>query len=96
MFAKALLQLTLGGYDLSCLNLILFCQANFEFISFKLSAISSIPVDRLEVALGRATFPSDLSVFDVEEKMQWNSIPPDGEDEQPFHISDDGYVLFYR
>lgn len=60
-----------------------------------LSDISEIPVEDIEIAKGRGTFPCEFSVLEMQSDLEWNpSVETLGE--WPLYINDDGAVLYYR
>ncbi|XP_053576238.1 ubiquitin carboxyl-terminal hydrolase 47 isoform X2 [Bombina bombina] len=61
----------------------------------KLCEISSIPLENLEFAKGRGTFPCDISVLEIHQELDWNPKVTTL-NAWPLYISDDGAVIFYR
>nr|XP_045000810.1 ubiquitin carboxyl-terminal hydrolase 47 isoform X2 [Jaculus jaculus] len=61
----------------------------------KLSEISGIPVEDIEFAKGRGTFPCDISVLDIHQDLDWNP-KVSALNVWPLYICDDGAVIFYR
>uniref|UniRef100_A0A3Q3X9U0 Ubiquitin carboxyl-terminal hydrolase 47 n=1 Tax=Mola mola TaxID=94237 RepID=A0A3Q3X9U0_MOLML len=61
----------------------------------KLSEISDIPLENLEFAKGRGTFPCDISVLEIHQDLDWNPKVLTL-NVWPLYICDDGAVVFYR
>uniref|UniRef100_A0A5F9DI16 Ubiquitin carboxyl-terminal hydrolase 47 n=1 Tax=Oryctolagus cuniculus TaxID=9986 RepID=A0A5F9DI16_RABIT len=61
----------------------------------KLSEISGIPLEDIEFAKGRGTFPCDISVLDIHQDLDWNP-KVSTLNVWPLYICDDGAVIFYR
>ncbi|KAM5137773.1 ubiquitin carboxyl-terminal hydrolase 47 isoform 1-T1 [Mantella aurantiaca] len=61
----------------------------------KMCEISSIPMESLEFAKGRGTFPCDISVLEIHQDLDWNP-KVSTLNAWPLYISDDGAVIFYR
>ncbi|XP_006865884.1 PREDICTED: ubiquitin carboxyl-terminal hydrolase 47 [Chrysochloris asiatica] len=61
----------------------------------KLSEISGIPLEAIEFAKGRGTFPCDISVLDIHQDLDWNP-KVSTLNVWPLYICDDGAVIFYR
>ncbi|XP_062869246.1 ubiquitin carboxyl-terminal hydrolase 47 isoform X1 [Trichomycterus rosablanca] len=61
----------------------------------KLAEISGIPLENLEFAKGRGTFPCDISVLEIHQDLDWNP-KVSTLNVWPLYICDDGAVVFYR
>uniref|UniRef100_A0A1B8Y4F4 Ubiquitin carboxyl-terminal hydrolase 47 n=1 Tax=Xenopus tropicalis TaxID=8364 RepID=A0A1B8Y4F4_XENTR len=61
----------------------------------KICDISAIPLENLEFAKGRGTFPCDISVLEIHQDLDWNP-KVSTLNAWPLYISDDGAVIFYR
>ncbi|XP_077309692.1 ubiquitin carboxyl-terminal hydrolase 47 isoform X4 [Lithobates pipiens] len=61
----------------------------------KMCEISGIPLENLEFAKGRGTFPCDISVLEIHQELDWNP-KVSTLNAWPLYISDDGAVIFYR
>ncbi|KAF4009021.1 hypothetical protein G4228_000018 [Cervus hanglu yarkandensis] len=61
----------------------------------KLYEISGIPLEDIEFAKGRGTFPCDISVLDIHQDLDWNP-KVSTLNVWPLYICDDGAVIFYR
>ncbi|EPY74169.1 ubiquitin carboxyl-terminal hydrolase 47 [Camelus ferus] len=61
----------------------------------KLCEISGIPLEDIEFAKGRGTFPCDISVLDIHQDLDWNP-KVSTLNVWPLYICDDGAVIFYR
>uniref|UniRef100_A0AAX7U840 Ubiquitin carboxyl-terminal hydrolase 47 n=1 Tax=Astatotilapia calliptera TaxID=8154 RepID=A0AAX7U840_ASTCA len=57
--------------------------------------ISGIPLENLEFAKGRGTFPCDISVLEIHQDLDWNP-KVSTLNVWPLYICDDGAVVFYR
>ncbi|CAH1800062.1 unnamed protein product, partial [Owenia fusiformis] len=68
---------------------------NTEELREKLSEISDIPVEDIEFAKGRGTFPCEVSVLEIQTDLDWN---PDVSQLNvwPLYICDDGNLVYYR
>lgn len=64
-------------------------------LSKRLSEASGIPVEHVMFAKAHSSFPSEVSVLDLEDDLEWNpnvsSI-----NSMPLSIYDDGAVLYYK
>ncbi|XP_024942209.1 ubiquitin carboxyl-terminal hydrolase 47 isoform X2 [Cephus cinctus] len=67
---------------------------SIEELKEKLSSISEIPEQFIEVAHGKGTFPCEISVLRVQNDLDWN-YQTTGIDAWP-HSLEDGSVVFYR
>ncbi|XP_061599210.1 ubiquitin carboxyl-terminal hydrolase 47 isoform X4 [Cololabis saira] len=70
-------------------------SSSVEELKEKLSEISGIPLDNLEFAKGRGTFPCDISVLEIHQDLDWNP-KVSTLNVWPLYICDDGAVVFYR
>ncbi|KAM6943184.1 ubiquitin carboxyl-terminal hydrolase 47 isoform 3-T3 [Xenentodon cancila] len=70
-------------------------SSSVEELKEKLSEISSIPLENLEFAKGRGTFPCDISVLEIHQDLDWNP-KVSTLNVWPLYICDDGAVVFYR
>ncbi|KAM8970162.1 ubiquitin carboxyl-terminal hydrolase 47 isoform X3 [Sarcophilus harrisii] len=61
----------------------------------KLCEISGIPLEDVEFAKGRGTFPCDMSVLEIHQDLDWNP-KVSTLNVWPLYICDDGAVIFYR
>ncbi|XP_072475525.1 ubiquitin carboxyl-terminal hydrolase 47 isoform X4 [Notamacropus eugenii] len=61
----------------------------------KLCEISGIPLEDIEFAKGRGTFPCDISVLEIHQDLDWNP-KVSTLNVWPLYICDDGAVIFYR
>lgn len=61
----------------------------------KLSVLSSIPVENIEVMLLKETFPHEMSVLAVHTELDWNNAS-DSATEFAFCIYDNGSTFFFR
>ncbi|XP_040845044.1 ubiquitin carboxyl-terminal hydrolase 47 isoform X8 [Ochotona curzoniae] len=68
---------------------------NVDELREKLSEISGIPLEDIEFAKGRGTFPCDISVLDIHQDLDWNP-KVSALNVWPLYICDDGAVIFYR
>ncbi|XP_061610130.1 ubiquitin carboxyl-terminal hydrolase 47 isoform X3 [Phyllopteryx taeniolatus] len=70
-------------------------SSNVEELKEKLSEMSDIPLEKLEFAKGRGTFPCDISVLEIHQDLDWNP-KVSALNMWPLYICDDGAVVFYR
>lgn len=61
----------------------------------KISEISAIEEQNIEIACPKSTFPCDMHVLSIQNELDWNTNVTDLEN-WPWQIYDDGSVLFYR
>uniref|UniRef100_A0A8C9FJL2 Ubiquitin carboxyl-terminal hydrolase 47 n=1 Tax=Pavo cristatus TaxID=9049 RepID=A0A8C9FJL2_PAVCR len=65
------------------------------FFTSQLSELSGIPLENIEFAKGRGTFPCDISVLEIHQDLDWNP-KVSTLNVWPLYICDDGAVIFYR
>ncbi|XP_043955559.1 ubiquitin carboxyl-terminal hydrolase 47 isoform X2 [Gambusia affinis] len=70
-------------------------SSSVEELKEKLSEMSDIPLENLEFAKGRGTFPCDISVLEIHQDLDWNP-KVSTLNVWPLYICDDGAVVFYR
>ncbi|KAJ8412867.1 hypothetical protein AAFF_G00104490 [Aldrovandia affinis] len=70
-------------------------SSSVEELKEKLSELSGIPLENLEFAKGRGTFPCDISVLEIHQDLDWNP-KVSTLNVWPLYICDDGAVVFYR
>nr|XP_055070007.1 ubiquitin carboxyl-terminal hydrolase 47 isoform X2 [Misgurnus anguillicaudatus] len=70
-------------------------SSSVEELKEKLSELSEIPLENLEFAKGRGTFPCDISVLEIHQDLDWNP-KVSTLNAWPLYICDDGAVIFYR
>ncbi|XP_036441886.1 ubiquitin carboxyl-terminal hydrolase 47 isoform X6 [Colossoma macropomum] len=70
-------------------------SSSVEELKEKLSEMSGIPLENLEFAKGRGTFPCDISVLEIHQDLDWNP-KVSTLNVWPLYICDDGAVVFYR
>ncbi|XP_078000160.1 ubiquitin carboxyl-terminal hydrolase 47-like [Glandiceps talaboti] len=70
-------------------------NATITELKQKISAVSEIPVENIEFAKGRGTFPCELSVLDVQTELEWEPQVATL-NVCPLYICDDGQVVYYR
>lgn len=66
-----------------------------EELKAKISGISNIPVEHVEIAKAKGTFPCEISVLEVQSYLEWNPHASDLKD-WPLYICDDGNIIFFR
>lgn len=66
-----------------------------EDLKKKVAETSRIPLEFVEVAIVKQTFPCDMNVLCVHKDLDWNPTVPHLED-YPLQVDDDGSVFFYR
>uniref|UniRef100_M3ZLS5 Ubiquitin carboxyl-terminal hydrolase 47 n=1 Tax=Xiphophorus maculatus TaxID=8083 RepID=M3ZLS5_XIPMA len=69
-------------------------SSSVEELKEKLSEMSDIPLENLEFAKGRGTFPCDISVLEIHQDLDWNP-KVSTLNVWPLYICDDGAVVFY-
>ncbi|CAL9701902.1 unnamed protein product [Knipowitschia caucasica] len=70
-------------------------SSGVEELKEKLSQLSDIPLENLEFAKGRGTFPCDISVLEIHHDLDWNP-KVSTLNVWPLYICDDGAVVFFR
>ncbi|XP_047662512.1 ubiquitin carboxyl-terminal hydrolase 47 isoform X1 [Tachysurus fulvidraco] len=70
-------------------------SSSVDELKEKLNEISQIPLESLEFAKGRGTFPCDISVLEIHQDLDWNP-KVSTLNVWPLYICDDGAVVFYR
>nr|XP_048711799.1 ubiquitin carboxyl-terminal hydrolase 47 isoform X5 [Caretta caretta] len=70
-------------------------SSSVDELKEKLSEISGIPLEYIEFAKGRGTFPCDISVLEIHQDLDWNP-KVSTLNVWPLYICDDGAVIFYR
>lgn len=61
----------------------------------KLAEFADIPLENVEFAKGKGTFPCDMSVLDIPLELDW--MPRPGPlDQRPLYIMDDGAMVYFR
>ncbi|XP_059372965.1 ubiquitin carboxyl-terminal hydrolase 47-like [Carassius carassius] len=70
-------------------------SSSVEELKEKLSELSGIPLENLEFAKGRGTFPCDISLLEIHQDLDWNP-KVSTLNVWPLYICDDGAVIFYR
>uniref|UniRef100_A0A8C2BQH2 Ubiquitin carboxyl-terminal hydrolase 47 n=1 Tax=Cyprinus carpio TaxID=7962 RepID=A0A8C2BQH2_CYPCA len=70
-------------------------SSSVEKLKEKLSELSGIPLENLEFAKGRGTFPCDISLLEIHQDLYWNP-KVSTLNVWPLYICDDGAVIFYR
>ncbi|XP_077482778.1 ubiquitin carboxyl-terminal hydrolase 47 [Stigmatopora argus] len=83
-------SMTLGSFQEVILE-----TSNVDELKEKLSEMSEIPLEKLEFAKGRGTFPCDISVLEIHQELDWNP-KVSALNMWPLYICDDGAVVFYR
>ncbi|XP_074853476.1 ubiquitin carboxyl-terminal hydrolase 47 isoform X2 [Carettochelys insculpta] len=70
-------------------------SSSVDELKEQLSEISGIPLEHIEFAKGRGTFPCDISVLEIHQDLDWNP-KVSTLNVWPLYICDDGAVIFYR
>ncbi|XP_067152240.1 ubiquitin carboxyl-terminal hydrolase 47 isoform X7 [Apteryx mantelli] len=70
-------------------------SSSVEELREKLSEISGIPLENIDFAKGRGTFPCDISILEIHQDLDWNP-KVSTLNVWPLYICDDGAVIFYR
>lgn len=66
-----------------------------EELKTKISELSSIPVENVDVAHIKATFPCDMHLLDIHSQLDWNPNITNL-DQWPLHADEPGSVFFYK
>lgn len=61
----------------------------------KISALSGIPVENVEISMLKGTFPYDMSVLGVHTDLEWNHTAAQLND-YPYNVFDSGHAFLYR
>ncbi|XP_028397293.1 ubiquitin carboxyl-terminal hydrolase 47-like [Dendronephthya gigantea] len=77
------------------LEIILDSEATVSDLKAKISCLSNIAADDVEVAKGRGSFPFEISALDIHDDYEWN---PKGETLRhfPIMVNDDGALFYFR
>ncbi|OXB60407.1 hypothetical protein ASZ78_000813 [Callipepla squamata] len=70
-------------------------SSSVDELKDKLSELSGIPLENIEFAKGRGTFPCDISILEIHQDLDWNP-KVSTLNVWPLYICDDGAVIFYR
>ncbi|XP_068203218.1 ubiquitin carboxyl-terminal hydrolase 47-like isoform X2 [Palaemon carinicauda] len=82
-------------YTLDPLKEVIIPKPTMEELKEKLSELSGIDVENVEVAKGKGTFPCDMSVLDISDELDWT--PRVGQlNQRPLYILDDGAMMYFR
>eukprot|EP00795_Rhopilema_esculentum_P005155 gene5155-285_t len=70
-------------------------EHSIKSLKTKLSEVSGLPENDIEIAKGKGYFPYQSSVFDIEQELDWD---PDISklSEYPIAIMDDGCVIYHK
>lgn len=60
----------------------------------KVSEISQIPLDNLEIANVKGTYPYDMHILELHDELEWNS-KVQNLDQWPMSV-EDGCMFFYK
>ncbi|XP_043938661.1 ubiquitin carboxyl-terminal hydrolase 47 [Protopterus annectens] len=80
---------------LDCFQEVVLESSSVDELKEKLSEGSEIPLENIEFAKGRGTFPCDISVLEINQELDWNP-KVSTLNVWPLYICDDGAVIFYR
>ncbi|XP_066962861.1 ubiquitin carboxyl-terminal hydrolase 47 isoform X2 [Macrobrachium rosenbergii] len=84
-----------SSYTLDPLKEVIIPKPTMEELKDKLSELSGISVENIDVAKGKGTFPCDMSVLDISEELDW--MPRVGQlNQRPLYILDDGAMMYFR
>lgn len=72
----------------------MFNSYNIHYFS-QISEVSSIPVENVEFAKGKGTFPCDMSAYEIPTDLDW-SKKTGLLDKRPIYILDDGAVVYFK
>lgn len=82
-------------YELDPFQEIILSSQTVDDLKEKISVLSGIPVEEIEYAKGRGTFPCDVSLLEIHNDLDW-SPHVTSLNSWPLYICDDGCVLYYR
>ncbi|KAB7503304.1 Ubiquitin carboxyl-terminal hydrolase 47 [Armadillidium nasatum] len=82
-------------YTADPLTEVILSTPTAEALSVKISEVSSIPVENVEFAKGKGTFPCDMSAYEIPTDLDW-SKKTGLLDKRPIYILDDGAVVYFR
>ncbi|XP_061169220.1 ubiquitin carboxyl-terminal hydrolase 47-like isoform X7 [Saccostrea echinata] len=82
-------------YELDLFQEVILSSQTVDDLKEKISEISGIPVEDIEYAKGRGTFPCDISLLEIHSDLDW-SPHVTSLNSWPLYICDDGCVLYYR
>lgn len=82
-------------YELDPFQEIILSSQTVDDLKEKISVLSGIPVEEIEYAKGRGTFPCDISLLEIHNDLDW-SPHVTSLNSWPLYICDDGCVLYYR
>ncbi|XP_061169219.1 ubiquitin carboxyl-terminal hydrolase 47-like isoform X6 [Saccostrea echinata] len=82
-------------YELDPFQEVILSSQTVDDLKEKISEISGIPVEDIEYAKGRGTFPCDISLLEIHSDLDW-SPHVTSLNSWPLYICDDGCVLYYR
>lgn len=71
---------------------IMIDSPNVAVLKEKLSAMSDIPVENIEISLLKGSFPFEVSVLSVHTELEWSTSITDW----PFTMYDDGSGFLFR
>ncbi|XP_035663404.1 ubiquitin carboxyl-terminal hydrolase 47-like isoform X1 [Branchiostoma floridae] len=82
-------------YKLGPFQEIIIEGQNVEELKERIAEVSGLPVERVQFAKGRGTFPCDVSLLEIHTDLEWDPSVQ-ALNTWPLYICDDGSVLFYR
>lgn len=74
---------------------VVISQQTVEELKSKISELSGINEDDIEIAKGRGTFPYDVSLLEIHVDLDWNPSVS-ALSMWPLYICDDGCLVYYR
>ncbi|GFR69512.1 ubiquitin carboxyl-terminal hydrolase 47 [Elysia marginata] len=80
---------------IDCFQELVLARRTVEELKRKISGTTGIPVEHVEIAKAKGTFPCEVSVLEVQTYLEWNPHASDLKD-WPLYICDDGNIIFFR
>nr|KAG5708872.1 hypothetical protein BaRGS_009281 [Batillaria attramentaria] len=84
-----------SSFTLDPFQEVVLSHQSVEELKQKIAAVSSIPVENVEFAKGKGTFPCETSVLEMHSDLDWNPQVT-SLNVWPLYICDDGHVIYYR
>ncbi|WAR06828.1 UBP47-like protein [Mya arenaria] len=82
-------------YELGPFEEVVISEHTVEQLKTKISELSGINTEDIEIAKGRGTFPYEVSLLEIHTDLDWNA-PVTSLGMWPLSICDDGSLVYYR
>ncbi|KAK6187315.1 hypothetical protein SNE40_005373 [Patella caerulea] len=82
-------------YQFECFQEVVLNHETVDELKSKISDISGIPLENVDIAKGKGTFPCEMSVLEAQLELDW-SPQAVRLNVGPLYICDDGHVVYYR